>query len=323
MVVIQGAFLEPTEDPAPTVSSVEDAASVVSMLEGQLIAAEGKPQFDALFKRAQEFAQQVEGDASLGPLERAAVDQHLRELTLRARVDYDRNRDAARSALMETADRLSLCVESLAEADNAPQVQEVRSDLRLVRESLKSAGAWAPRDLQARVWGQWQEANQAAWNKLNECWKRNEDTLSAVLERAESAMERGNPRAAKLQIKQFHEMAKSAEGSHAAMRQLRLRARHLWDRATEASKEQHEAYVVIARKRLDHLRTLAERAAQTRKRIEMEVGALESNLQQAQTDVAAALLRGQLEARRKELRRVDSESAGLVRRIDEAEKIVS
>ncbi len=314
--------MESTEDTTPTISSVEEAAFVVTMLEGQLIAAETKPQFDALFKRAQEFAQQIEGDGRLGAQERAAVDQHLRELLLRARVDYDRNRDAARSALMETADRLTLSIESVEEAESAAQVQEVRTDLRLIRESLKSASAWAPRDVQARVWDQWQGANQAAWAKLNECWSRNEGALSAVLERAESAMERGNPRAAKVQIKQFHELAKGAEGSHASMKQLRGRARQLWDRATAASKEQHEAYVVIARKRLDHLRTLAERAAQTRMRIEMEVGELESDLQQAQTDVAAALLRGRLEARRKELRQVDSESAGLLRRIEEAEKVV-
>lgn len=315
--------MESTEDATPTVSSVEDAATVVTELEGLLIAAETKPQYDAFFKKAQEFGQQIESDGSLGPLERAAVDQHLREMLLRARVDYDRNRDAARSVLIEAADRLALSVESVTEAETVAQVQEVRTDLRLTRESLKSANPWAPRDVQARVWEQWQGANQAAWARLNECWSRNEGVLSAILDRAESAMEHGNPRAAKVQIKQFHELAKGAEASHAAMKRLRARARHLWDRATAASKEQHEAYVVIARKRLDHLRVLAERAAQTRKRIEFEVGALESNLQQAQTDLAAALLRGQLEARRKELRRVESESAGLVRRIDEAERVVS
>jgi hypothetical protein len=107
------------------------------------------------------------------------------------------------------------------------------------------------------------------------------------------------------------------------MKKLRSRARQLWERATAASKEQHEAYVVIARKRLDYLRTLADRAAQNRRKVESEVSVLEAKLQQAQTDVAAALLRGQLEERRKQLRRLDAESAGLVQRIGEAEGSVT
>jgi hypothetical protein len=317
------ALLESSEDAPATISSIDAAASAVSMLEGELIAAETKPQFDALFRRAHELGRQIDRDETLGPLERGAVDQHLRELLMRARTEYDRRRASARSGLADTADRLRLSEESLADADTIAHIQEVRADLRLIREGLRSANAWAPRELQGRVWEQWQRANQTAWTKLNEFWSRNEDALNAVLERAEEALKRGNPRAAKGQIKGFHELAKSAEGSHGAMKRLRVRARDLWDRATVASKQQHEAYVVIARKRLDHLRLLAERTAQTRRRIEAEVTALETDLKQTQTDVAAALLRGQLEARRKDLRRIDSGSAGLLQRIDEAEKVVT
>jgi hypothetical protein len=269
------------------------------------------------------LVQQIDTDGNLGLLERAAVDQHLRELLQRARIDYDRNRDAARSALAESVDRLALSRESLVEAKTIAEVQEVRADLRMMRDSLRAANAWASRDDQTRVWEQWQQTNQTAWTKLNECWSRNEGTLAAVLDRTESDLERGRARAAKAQIKQFHELAKSAEGSHAAMKRLRTRARELWDRATVASKEQHEAYIIIARKRLDYLRILADRAAQNRERMESEVAALEVESKQAQTDVAAALLRGRLEERRKQLRRVDAESAGLARRIEETEKVVT
>jgi hypothetical protein len=315
--------LDLPEDTAPSVSSLDDAALAVSTLEGELIAAETKPQFDALFRRAQDLTKQIEGDERLGPLEQAAVDQHLRELLIRARIAYDRNRDAARSVLAESTERLELSEESLSDAETIAQVQEVRSDLRLTRETLRAVNAWAPRDAQARVWEQWQRANQTAWTKLNECWSRNEGELHAILDQAEADMDRGNPRSAKARIKQFHERARNAEGSHASMKKLRSRARQLWERATAASKEQHEAYVVIARKRLDYLRTLADRAAQNRRKVESEVSVLEAKLQQAQTDVAAALLRGQLEERRKQLRRLDAESAGLVRRIGETEEAVT
>jgi hypothetical protein len=107
------------------------------------------------------------------------------------------------------------------------------------------------------------------------------------------------------------------------MKALRVRARELWDRATEVSKERHEAYVVVARKRLDYMHTLLGKAQQNRQRIEGDVAMIELNLQKAQTDVAAALLRGQLEERRRELRRLDLETSGLMQRINEAEAAVS
>jgi hypothetical protein len=107
------------------------------------------------------------------------------------------------------------------------------------------------------------------------------------------------------------------------MKVLRARANALWDRATVLSREQHDAYVVIARKRLDYMRRLLMRAEQNRQRVESDVSSLEINLQQTRTDVAAALLRGQLEERRKELRRLQTETAGLIQRISETEKVVT
>ena len=88
----EDALLDSPEEAPPPTSSLEDAAFAVSALEGEFIAAETRPQFDELFRRAQELAQQLESDERLGPLERAAVDQHLREFLMRARVTYDRNR---------------------------------------------------------------------------------------------------------------------------------------------------------------------------------------------------------------------------------------
>jgi hypothetical protein len=315
--------LDQAEEGTPAISSVEDAAQAVSALEGDLVTAESRAQFDALFKRAQALSKQFETDESLGAQERAAVEQHVRDVLKRARVDYDRNRARAEAALAASAERLALSLETLTEADTIPAVQEVRADLRLIRESLQAASVWASRDAEARTWHLWQTANQTAWNTLNECWKRNELALAALLDRAEAEMERGNPRGAKMQIKQFHEQTKIAECSHASTKMLRVRANALWDRATVLSKEQHDAYIVIARKRLDYMRRLLMRAEQNRQRVESDVSSLEVDLQQAQTDVAAALLRGQLEGRRKELRRLQTETAGLLQRISETEKVVT
>jgi hypothetical protein len=308
---------------SPVFSAVDDAAEAVSALEGELVAAQTRSQFEVLFRRGQTLAQQIELDESLGPHERAAVEQHVRDVVRRARMDYDRHRAQATSILAANTDRMNLALETLAEADTVAVVQEVRADLRLVREAMQGASAWAARDAQNRSWELWQRANQAAWDRLNELWKQNELGLAAHLDRAEAELGRGNPRGAKLEIKAFHELAKASGTSHATMKSLHSRARELWDRSTAASKERHEAYVVIARKRLDYMRTLLGKAKQNRQRIEADIAMIEANLQTAQTDVAAALLRGQLQERRKELRRLDSETNGLMQRISEAEAAVT
>jgi hypothetical protein len=305
------------------ISTVDDAAEAVSALEGELVAAQTRPQFEALFRQGQTLAQQIASDESLGPHERAAVEQHVRDVVRRARSDYDQKRAQAAAVLAANTDRLNLALETVAEADTVAAVQEVRADLRLIREATQSASAWAARDAQTRSWELWQRANQAAWDRINELWKENELELASHLDRAEAELARGNPRGAKSEIKAFHELAKTSGSSHAAMKSLRSRARELWDRATAASKERHEAYVVIARKRLDYMRTLLGKAKQNRLRIEADVAAIEANLRTAQTDVAAALLRGQLEERRKELRRLDSETNGLMQRISEAETVLT
>lgn len=301
----------------------EEAARAVSTLEHDLVTAGTRTEFDALFKRAQVLVKHLEQDQSLGPQERAAVERHVRDILKRGRIDYERNRAHATSALVVSVDRLELFLETLAEAGTIAAVQEVRADLRLIRESMQAAAAWAPLKMQARAWELWQSANQTAWNTLNQLWRQNEISLATVLDRAETELERGNLRAAKTQIKEFHEQAKTSESSHASMKVLRVRAREIWNRTTVASKERHEAYVVTARKRLGYMRTLLGRVHLNRQRVESDVSKLELDLQRAQTDVASALLRGQLAERRKQLRHLDSETADLVQRINEAEKIAT
>jgi hypothetical protein len=301
----------------PHIEAVSDA---VSALEGDLCVASTRTEFDALFKRGQELAQRVATDVGLGPQERAAVEDHLRDILHRARADYDARRAQSAEGLRQARERVSLASDSLAEAQSVADVQEIRADLRLTREGLQTAGAGSARDDQAQTWSLWQATNQAAWGRLNELWTENEQALRTLLDAAQTDVEAGNPRAAKERIKSFHAMARTRECSHDAMKTLRRQAQQLWDDATRAAEQKHEAYLLVARRRLDHLRSLLGRSEQARARIEEDMRQLRDQLGRAQTDVAAALIRGQLEQREKEIRRFTAEGEVLARRIADTER---
>ncbi|HEX6507267.1 MAG TPA: hypothetical protein VF221_06515 [Chloroflexota bacterium] len=313
----------PAEPEPEEPAGIDDLSEAVSTLEGELISASTRTEYDALMKQGQVLVQRISSAEGLGPQERAAVEYHVRDILKRARVDFDRDREICSGQLLNARERLTLLCESFEDAGSITDIQETRADLRLLRGEIESASAWAPRDDQMQTWQLWQSANQAAWQRLNELWKENEAILVTLLDGANAQLERGNPRAAKEMIKEFHAAGKARECSHEAMKGLRRRAQELWDTATEAAKAKHEAYVLVAHKRLDHLRTLLGRSSQVRQRIEGDVAHLQNQLTQAQTEVAAALIRGQIQERQKELRRVAEEAEGLAQRIADTERALT
>lgn len=312
--------MELGKEAAAIEAEFEATSQAVLALEGEFVTAESRSQFDRLFRRAQAVASTIETGAPPESPRLAAVQRHLQDILRRARSDYDRRQEVADSELAVTLDRLALSLETLGEVDSISGIQEVRADLRLIREAVRTASAWASRGSQARSWNAWQTANQTAWTILNECWKVNELALSSLLDQTATELDRGEPGVAKAKIKEFHDQAKQLETSHDALKTLRGRARELWERATVDSKERHEAYLVLARRRLEYMRTLWDAAQQRERRLAAEMSALELTLQRAQTEVAAALIRGQLDAGRKELRRLQTETARLGQRIGIADR---
>lgn len=220
-------------------------------------------------------------------------------------------------------ERLRLAEEALEAASTTAEVQEVRADLKLLRTSVGEAGAWSPRSEHSAAWSLWQATNQAAWEKLSSIWSTNEQRLHEMLDSADDQLKQGSPRAAKEQIKAFHTATRTHECSHQATKRLRIRAHALWDAATAAAKERHEAYLTVARRRLEHLHLVLHRAEEARERVEDMRVSLEEQLSRSETEIAAALLRRGIEEHQRELRRIAGEVEELRKRIADTEAILA
>ena len=130
---------------------------------------------------------------------------------------------------------------------------------------------------------------------------QNEGTLSALLDDAENSISSGDPRRSKDLIKAFHTQAAQLECPRNALRPLRARAHQLWQEADEIAKQKHADYLVHAQKRLRQMQDQYRRNAQTAEGISRDVAMLEKRWREATTDVAAAMVRGQLAERRRAL----------------------
>jgi hypothetical protein len=248
--------------------------------------------------------------------DKLALQHRLNELCQRARQDQKALQVAREQQQKEILESLDLAREGLSSAESVDAIQEIRADLSLLRERVQSA----PRSVARAVWPSWQEINTQAWTRLNETWERNEVGLSALLDEAEVHLSEGRIRETRERIKQFHEDLAQHECSHRAVRALRSRAHALWSRADEAGKQRREQYVEQAARRLDYWKRLQARRATARQTIEREIVMLERQAGSAPTGVGAALLRGQLEERRKALHTIDLEDRQLQERIDGVER---
>lgn len=251
------------------------------------------------------------------------LDGRLRRLANRvARTQREhRSRSVQRRASLEEA--LGLAEESLGEAATVDAVQEIRSDLTLIRKAIdESGGELAHRDRQ-EVWTRWQATNQRAWEFLNALWTDNEAALCTALEGAEARLNAHDARGTRDAVKQFHAETASRPCSPRAIRELQSRANRIWRDAEELSRIKHEAYLQHARSRLDDWRQTLATHASERVRLEAQIDDLGRRAAAAPTAVAAALLRGQCEERQRALGTLDAASRELERRIQQAESALS
>lgn len=251
--------------------------------------------------------------------DKLSLQRRVNELCQRARQDQKHLQEERAARQHELQDALSLAAEGVQAATTVDEMKEVRSDLALLRERVVAESRRHPGRHNQTLWEAWQEANQAAWARLNELWTRNETVLIGLLDGAEQALSGGDVRKAKESIKQFHAEAATLECSHRALRALRARAGSAWQRANDVGREKHQRYIEQAGKRVEQWRNARDRQARMRSALEQQIAQLEHQAVIAPTDVGAALIRGQLEDRRKALSRLDNEARDLQRRIEAAE----
>jgi hypothetical protein len=255
--------------------------------------------------------------------DKLALQARLRGLSEQARRERKAARQAAAALKSALQDRIVLASEAVDVATSAQELHEIRSELRVLRERVESEGRSLDRAGREAVWQAWQSVNQAAWDALNRVWESNEASLRAILDEAGRQVAAGQPAAARERVKAFHAEAAALECSHRSIRELRAAAGELWQRADELGRQKHAAYLQFASRRLDHWRGQQARLERSRRGFEEDLDQLARTLAAATTDVAAALVRGQIEQTRKALLEIDREQRDLSRRIESAESALS
>jgi hypothetical protein len=255
--------------------------------------------------------------------DKLALQSALRHLAERARQEQKEARQAAMAARSAMLERLELIREVVAQSTTTQDLQEARADLRLLRERLEQDAAALDRASREMIWSAWQATNQAAWDALNEVWGRNEAELRELLERARGRLAANDVQGAREGVKGFHASVTDLECSHRALRDLRALAGQIWQEADALAKQKHAAYLEHAGKRLEQWRNARARYDHSRRAIEQELNQLRAQAERAPTDVALALLRGQIAQKEKALAEIDREEDKLVQRIEAAESALA
>lgn len=247
--------------------------------------------------------------------------QHrVNELCHRARTEQRQRLEQLRELETKLGEGLDLTQETLAEAATIAAVQEVRADLALLRSQIESSSASLRK---TGLWERWQVINHAAWTKLTELWGSNETVLAATLDEADLRVQQADARGAKDTIKRFHAASSELECSHRALKSLRSRANEIWKQADNVGREKHARYLEQAAGRVERWRQAQARRHRQRASIEHDISVLERELDRSSSGVGQALLRGQIEERRKALVTLQSEEKELERQIETVERALT
>lgn len=290
----------------------------VDRLEGRW--PEPTDSFRAFWSSVKDLNERIRTAPAIKLDDKLRLQHRVNELCHRARTEQRQRVERQRALESKLAEGLDLAQETLAESTTLPAVQEVRADLALLRSQIESASAQLRR---SGIWERWQEINHAAWTKLTELWAENERVLAEVLDDAEARVQRSDARGAKDTIKRFHAASADLECSHRALKALRGRAHEIWKRADEIGREKHARYLEQAAGRVERWRQAQGRRQRQRAGIEREITLLERQLDRSLTGVGQALLRGQIEERRKALAALQTEEQELERQIQSVERALA
>jgi len=279
--------------------------------------------FSAFWLRARKLNEEMRTAPAIKLDDKLGLQSALNELCEYVVLEQQRVKEEVARSRQEISETLALARETIDQANRADEIQAARSDLAALRERI--TGPDSPLDGRERraVWQEWHTANQLAWARLNDFWQANEASLSALLDQAKTAIDSGRSRDARDRIRDFHAAIPSQECSHRSLRSLQSRAGRLWEEADEVARQKHEVYMANAGIRLGRWKAELHENERTRVTLIGEIQEIEQRREDASTDIAVALYRGQLAALARQLDRLEDADRLLQLRIGEAESAVS
>jgi hypothetical protein len=292
------------------------ANEALDALQGDIQAA-SEGSYRSLWERTRFLGDSIRTAPAISSTDKIELQRRLnvmvRELRERQRA-FHRQVEATRD---ELNGRLELARDTAAEAQSVSDIQEVRADLALLRDRITGLPSSFPRSLRTQLWESWQEINRTSWDVLVTLWTRNEEILSEILDRADENVKQRQTRAARDDIKAFHDSLAHLDVSRHGARGLRRRANDLWKLASELGREQRARHLAAARQRLTRSRRTVRENEQKCMELRNQVQALEHHASNVSTGMGHALALGQLAEARRALEKLEAENRRLQKHIAE------
>ncbi len=216
---------------------------------------------------------------------------------------------------------------SASEQENTPRgLRLLRRDFDKMREQFDTGPGLVPADRQA-VWEAWREANQSSWQRLTTMWSENEAELRSILQSAREQLEQGKSAATRQLISRFFEALKNRETKQDAVQGMRNEADALRREADELDQRATVREVAATpppsappvspaegwRSELGRNRELAMRLSE-------ELAELDRRVQDADSVLEQAMLRGTVVEKRRKLSELDRANRALEQRIEQTEE---
>jgi hypothetical protein len=301
----------------------KDLGIEVDALEAQVASTPEDFNFRAFWPRFRDLKERVRTAPAIRLDAKLDLERRLRVIGSKA---YKAQEGAyARSGERKT-DILGRIAElrTTAERETEPRtLRGLRKDFDRLREEFDQGNALVPPDRQA-VWDAWREANQFAWQRLVDIWGENESELRSILAGARDQLERGNAGAARQAVGRFFETLKSREAKQDAVNQMkqevdriRQEAEQVEERVLAARAPQQQAPAVPA---VETWRSDLARNREIAARLSDDVAALERQMQETDSLLEQAMVRGPLVEKKRKLAELERSNRTLEQRIEQTEE---
>lgn len=294
-------------------------AAELESMDAALSAIPRTVSFRVFWEGNRELAERIHQAPAIRPEEQTELLDRLHTFSLKLRDAQKEAKAASKVTRDELNDSINLARERTRDAQTFTEIDEIRADLKALRETIERDRILDKKSHFA-VWDAWQEANTEAWAALNVHREQHARFLAEILEEARAKAAAHDAQGTRVAVRRFQAEIATHPCTVDTLRELRQQANKLWQQAREIAREKHAAYMANASRRVEQWRFQHARNVETRTMLETELRDLQMRADSASTDVGAALLRGQVEERRRALNDLEARDRAVVDQIEETER---
>jgi hypothetical protein len=296
----------------------------VDALERDFFTEAADGNFRGFWPRHRTLKEKVRTAPAIKLEDKLALERRLRDLGGRAYKGQEAAYARSEGRKIELLSTIQQFRQQAEQAESARDLRTIKRDLDAVRPQFESSDSLVPPARQA-VWEAWREATQFVWQRLTAIWTENETVLREHLATARRHLESGNTNAARQAVSRFFDALKGREARQNVIVALKNEASEIRNEASQA--EERRAAARIAGQQasspspLPGWKAELERSREGAARLGEEVEVIERQLQETQSILEQAMLRGTLVDKRRKLDELERTSRTLEQRIEQAEDV--